>query len=96
LNVFSFPLLQGNKAVVLSNKNGIVLSREIALKLFRTTENLVGRTVQWHRKNFNEYVPRDFTGSYVITGIVDNPPANSTLQFDVLFSYKLALRNTPN
>jgi hypothetical protein len=35
-NLFSYELLQGDKAEVLSDKNSIVLSRELAMKLFNT------------------------------------------------------------
>jgi hypothetical protein len=88
-------LIQGNKEQLLSNKNGIALSKGLASRLFGTTENLIGKTIEWHRKNFNEYVPKDFDGSYLITGIFENPPLNSTLQFDVLFSYDLCLEKYP-
>jgi hypothetical protein len=94
-NVFSFPMIHGNKEQVLANKTGIALSKRLASTLFGTTENLIGKTIEWHRKNFNEYVPKDFDGSYLITGIFENPPLNSTLQFDVLFSYDLCLEKYP-
>jgi ABC-type antimicrobial peptide transport system permease subunit len=88
-------MIHGNKEQVLANKTGIALSKRLAFTLFGTTENLIGKTIEWHRKNFNEYVPKDFDGSYLITGIFENPPLNSTLQFDVLFSYDLCLEKYP-
>jgi putative ABC transport system permease protein len=72
-NVFSYHLLQGNKNQVLADKNSIVLSKELALKLFHTTDNLVGKTVEWEHEQ-----------SFLISGIFDGVPANSSDQFDYL------------
>jgi putative ABC transport system permease protein len=72
-NVFSYHLLRGNKDQVLADKNSIVLSKDLALKLFHTTENLVGKTVEWEHEQ-----------SFLITGIFDDVPANSSDKFDYL------------
>ena len=80
-DVFTFPLLHGNKNEVLKDKNSVVLSEKLALKLFNTTDNLVGKTIAWQR---NE---ETLDGEYLITGIVGNCPKESTMQFDLLFSY---------
>lgn len=45
--MFSYSLRQGEAGQVLQDKNGIVLSEELARKLFNTTENLLGRPVEW-------------------------------------------------
>src|SRR5882757_7578829 len=49
-HVFSYPLLQGDKNGLLADKNSIVLSKELALKLFHTTESVVGKTVEWQHE----------------------------------------------
>jgi putative ABC transport system permease protein len=81
--VFSFPLIQGDNNEVLSGANDIVISDELAMKLFHTTENVVGKQVQWNRLQLS--------GPYIVSGVFKKPPANSTLQFDVLFNYRLFL-----
>ncbi len=82
--VFSYPLIQGDQNKVLTNKNGIVLSRGLAMKLFNTTNNITGKTIEWqHEKEF------------VIEGIFENPPANSSVQFDFLVSMELLLEMSP-
>jgi hypothetical protein len=53
-NIFSYPLLEGNKDNVLADKNGVVLSEELAMKLFHTTQNVVGRTMQWQLAQFKK------------------------------------------
>jgi putative ABC transport system permease protein len=81
-NVFSFHLLQGNKDQVLANDNSILLSDELAMNLFHTTNNIIGKTVKW----------ADGKESYIVSGIFEKPGANSSVQFDILFSYDLLLK----
>jgi len=84
--LFSFRLIEGNKSKVLDDKYAVVLSDRLAKKLFNTTKNIIGKTVQW------ENDPQLFT----VTGIFEEPSANSSLQFDALFSYELYFQNDPD
>ncbi|MDN5201150.1 permease prefix domain 2-containing transporter [Fulvivirgaceae bacterium BMA10] len=79
--VFSYQLLYGDKEQVLSEKNKVVISEELALKLFNSTEDVVGQTIDWKAQ--------DITGSYIISGIFEPMPSNATVQFDLLLSYDL-------
>jgi hypothetical protein len=45
-NMFSFPLLEGDKEQLLVEKNSIVITEGLALKLFNTTENVIGKVVE--------------------------------------------------
>ena len=81
-DVFSFPLLVGNKDQVLSGKYNVLLSDALAMKLFHTTENLIGRQVVWNRGTGDEGV---MNGTYVVSGIFKASPVNSSMQFDLLF-----------
>jgi ABC-type antimicrobial peptide transport system permease subunit len=80
-NIFSWKLLKGNMEDVLSDKYGIVISDELAEKLFPDTKNIIGKTIQW------EY--EDYSGSYHIAGVFEKPPRNTTENFDILFPYEL-------
>jgi hypothetical protein len=71
-HMFSFPLLQGNSRRVLADKNSIVISDELARRLFKTTDNIVGRSVDFqHKKQF------------IVSGVSKKcrtiPPNSSTL-----------------
>ena len=57
------------------------MSDKIALKLFNTTQNITGKTIEWNRG--------EFTGSYIVSGVFQSPPANATDQFDLIFNYKI-------
>ncbi|GHA60842.1 ABC transporter permease [Pontibacter akesuensis] len=79
-NTFSYALLQGDKNQVLASKNAIVISEELALKLFNTTENLVGKTINWQILHFHKPV--------VIAGVFKTIPSGSSEQFDFLLSFE--------
>jgi len=81
--LFSFPLLQGNPNQALANKNGIVLSEEMAVKLFGGAEQAMGRIVSWEVMGKKE-------GS-VVTGVAARLPSNSSLTFDFIFTHELLL-----
>ncbi len=88
--LFSFRLIEGRKTKVLNNLNSIAISDELAIKLFGTTQGLVGETIQWERNWEN------VSGDYQITGVFEKPSKHSSLQFDVLFSYDLFVANNPD
>lgn len=83
-NVFSYPLIEGNKDWVLSTKNGVVISEKLAQNLFNTTKNLVGKPLEWdHQMKFK--VP------LIVSGVMKNLPANASNQFDLIFHFDLLL-----
>jgi putative ABC transport system permease protein len=76
-NIFSFKLMQGDKSRVLEDKNSIVLSEDLARKLFGTTENIIGKQVRFeHDKNF------------FVSGVFERIPYHSSLQFDFVLSFE--------
>lgn len=83
-HVFSYKLLQGNRDRVLSDKHSIALSKKLALQLFNTTDNIIGETITLQREK-----------QYVISGVFENPPSNSTAQFDFLISMEVLLDQSP-
>ncbi|MBN1480738.1 ABC transporter permease [candidate division KSB1 bacterium] len=84
-HMFSYRLLQGNSDQVLFDKNSILISDEIARKLFGSTENVVGKTIHWDREILNV----KFAGFYKISGVFEKPPSSSSDQFDLIFNYQL-------
>ncbi len=82
-DVFSYELIKGDTKQVLADKNSIVLSEELAIKMFNSAEDVIGKTVEWNYKRFG--------GTFQVSGIFENPPANSTAQFDFVFNIELLL-----
>ncbi len=79
LNVFSCDILQGNTQNLLPDMNSVAISEELAINLFHTTHNIIGKVVQWNHQ--------EFTDTYHITGVFAKMPANATIQFDLLFNF---------
>ncbi|MEM9674666.1 MAG: ABC transporter permease, partial [Bacteroidota bacterium] len=82
--MFSYPLIHGNKGQVLADKYSAVVSKEIALKLFNSTENAIGKTFQW-KKKVGDII--DLSQSFTITGVFDKRSSQSSENFDVVFTY---------
>ncbi len=79
-NIFSYHLIQGYKNKVLTDKYAVVISEELAKKIFHTTENIIGKTVEWEKDKFS--------GTFFVSGIFERPPSNSTDQIELLFTFE--------
>jgi putative ABC transport system permease protein len=75
-SIFPFPLLQGKPGQVLADKNSIVLSKDLAGKLFGTTDDVVGKKVRFQQDT-----------SFFVSGVFELP-ANSSQQFDFVLSFE--------
>ncbi|MBT3382527.1 MAG: FtsX-like permease family protein [Prolixibacteraceae bacterium] len=75
-DVFDFKLLEGNPKTALGEPNSIVLGKEVALKYFGD-ENPMGKSILLTTNK----VP------YVVTGILDEIPKNSSLQSNLYASF---------
>lgn len=75
-DVFDFQLLEGNAEKVLSQPFSILLTKKTALKYF-DNENPIGKSIALG----------DNKDNYVVTGILEELPKNSHLQFDMLASF---------
>ena len=73
-DVFSFNLIAGNPSTALSEPNSLILTQKSAKKLFKDEEAL------------GQIVVSD-EDSYTITGIVEDLPKNSHIQFEALMSF---------
>jgi putative ABC transport system permease protein len=68
--MFTFPFIKGDRERALENPEGIVITEEMAMKYFGTTD-VLEKTIRKNNKD-------DFT----VTGVIANVPHNSHLQFD--------------
>jgi predicted permease len=76
-NIFSFKLIQGNKNNVLENKSSIVISDELAKKLFGNTENIIGKPVRF-----------DQDTTFYVSGVFEKVSKYSSRQFDFVLSFE--------
>ncbi len=73
LQVFDYKLLQGNASTCLQQPNAVVITEQIAKKYFGK-DNPVGKTLLFD----------DDRKPFTVTGVLQNLPSQSSLQFDVL------------
>lgn len=77
LDVFTFPLVKGNRQTALREPSTILITQEIAQKYFGQ-EDPIGKTVTVDYRNFG--------GEYRIVGVLKDIPPNSFVRFDFLIS----------
>lgn len=82
-DVFDVEIISGNKARILDEPTSIVLSEELAIKIFGHT-NILG-------KELSRTAYQDEGESFVITGVFKDLPQNSHFQFDALRSFESLL-----
>jgi putative ABC transport system permease protein len=77
-HIFSFSLTEGNVDQVLADKYSIVLSRPLAIKLFGTDENIIGKQLELqHDKSLR------------VSGIFEQLPEASSVKFEFVMSFEL-------
>ena len=77
-DMFSFPFAIGNEKTALEYSVNTVVTREFAMRHFQTVD-VLGETIEIREDDaFNQYL---------ITGVVEEIPANSTFKFDLAINY---------
>ena len=78
LEVFDFKILQGSKEHVLKSSDQVVITRRFAEQYFgenwKKGESLLGETLQIDNQEYH------------VEGVLENPPSNSHIQFNILLS----------
>jgi len=77
LDLFTFPLLEGNKDSVLPGMESVVISEKMAIKYFRN-EDPLGKTITLYNNQ-----------DMIISGVMKDIPENSHLQFDFLAHFDI-------
>lgn len=80
LPMFSYQMKQGDAATALNEPFSMVISESYAQKYFGD-ENPIGKFLHMKDDDFNDELCK-------VTGVVQDPPENTHLKFDVLISYK--------
>jgi predicted permease len=83
-NMFTLPFVQGNAQTAFNQLHSIVLTEKTAKKFFGNTKDVVGKTVRADNKQ-----------DYVVTGVLKDLPANSSLQFEWLSPFEIWFQKSP-
>ena len=76
LEMFSFPFVKGDLNTALKDKSSIVITEKMANKYFGDGDAL-GKDFLLNTRN-----------SFKVTGVIKDPPKNSTIQFDYLLPFQ--------
>ncbi|MEH6680560.1 MAG: ABC transporter permease [Sediminicola sp.] len=85
--VFSFSLLKGNRETALRDIRSVVLTEGIAQKYFGDTDPM-GKSLELEINNKFE--------SFIVTGIAEKAPQNSSIKFQMLLSFNYQEVNNPD
>lgn len=83
LRIFDFNLLEGDRETALDEPNSIVITQDVAKRFFGE-ENPMGQSLKLGEDNLK------------VTGILEDIPENSHLQFDILLSMATLIRDRPD
>ncbi|RZK19782.1 MAG: FtsX-like permease family protein [Pedobacter sp.] len=75
--IMSFEWLQGNPIQSLSQPNSVVLSKDMATKLFGDWNKAVGKTINYQNRD-----------DFMVTGILQEMPQNSSFPLNIVVSYE--------
>lgn len=87
-NTFSFPLISGNRSQVMDAKDNIVISESLAKNLFGSTEASIGKIIEWELSGMKMQT--------TVSGVAENTPGNSSLNFDFVLTFEALLEKIPN
>jgi predicted permease len=76
--MFSYKLAQGSPEAVLKDQMSMVITKSLAVRLFGTDENVLGRSVELNHDK-----------SLIITGVLEDIPNSSSFRFDYVMSFEL-------
>ncbi len=87
-DIMNYQLIHGDSERVLKNPYHIALSQSLALKLFQSPQEAIGKTIQFDNDQFEE--------PFLISAVFVDPPANATDQFDAVINNALLIDNDPD
>jgi predicted permease len=82
--ILDFPWIAGHPSSALSDPNTAVLTKFTAEKYFGNWRNAIGKTIKYNNKALIK-----------ITGIMENPPANTDFPFKMIISFQTLKKLNP-
>ncbi|MFN2438099.1 MAG: ABC transporter permease [Chitinophagaceae bacterium] len=81
-SMFTLPFVQGKPAHAFDQLHSLVISEKMAKKFFGEDKNIIGKTLKVDNKN-----------EHVITGVMQDLPEKSTLQFEWVAPFQIYFNN---
>ncbi|TKK68252.1 FtsX-like permease family protein [Ilyomonas limi] len=83
-SMFTFPFVEGNAKTAFAQRYSLVITEKAAIKFFGKDRNVVGKTIRVDNKQ-----------DYIITGVLKDIPANSSLQFEWVAPFEIVFDASP-
>lgn len=83
-HLFSYTLIDGQADQVLSDKQSMVISDDLAVRMFGTTSDVVGQSIKL-----------DHNETFLVSGIFEKPPSNSSFIFDFVIPFDKFIDDNP-
>jgi putative ABC transport system permease protein len=83
-SMFTLPFVQGHAATAFAQRYSLVLTEKAAAKFFGNGNDVVGKTVRVDNKQ-----------DYVVSGVVKDLPANSSIQFEWVAPFDIIYDQSP-
>ncbi|HEX2630792.1 MAG TPA: ABC transporter permease, partial [Chitinophagaceae bacterium] len=83
-DMLGLSFVQGNSRDAFNELNSVVITKRTAGKFFGENENVIGKTLKM-----------DDAQEYIISGVVEDLPPNSTLKFDWLVPFQVFFNESP-
>ncbi|GAB5525554.1 MAG: ABC transporter permease [Roseivirga sp.] len=82
-DVLSYEILAGETVSPLSTKETVAISDQLAIKLFGSLEDALGKTLDWTNRYFEKPL--------LVNAIFKAPPASASIQFEAVVSYDMLI-----
>lgn len=82
--MFTLPFVQGNAASAFTQRYSLVITETAATKFFGTDKNVVGKSIKVDNKQ-----------DYIVTGVVKDMPANSSIRFEWVAPFDIIYDQSP-
>ncbi|HVW13045.1 MAG TPA: ABC transporter permease [Mucilaginibacter sp.] len=83
-SMFTLPFVQGNPSTALTGRYSLVITQSASKKFFGNESNVLGKTIRVDNKQ-----------DFIVTGVVKDKPANSSMQFEWLMPFQIYWDNSP-
>lgn len=83
-SMFTLPFVQGNARSAFAQLHSLVITEKTARNFFGDQQQVIGKTIRVNNKQ-----------DYVVTGVLKDLPANSSIQFDWVAPFEIYFQQSP-
>lgn len=85
--MMTYEMVIGNPAEVIKDKNAVVLAEWLAISIFGSAENALGKTIDWEDRLLDK--------EFIVSGVFKAPPKNASSHFNIVVNYDNLIERDP-